>query len=300
MAQAVLIYEGKGAEFATHAKKWQDQWAHAEAKYSKGEVRTAVELPLRQDWVKYVATVAKACKTAGKGGQLLFLVGHGGDITTLAKKPGVVLGAEQELSVGMFDLAPCQKIGKSKKCDFRMETDDVFYDYAPKSSVARVISPMEHDFQQYDKGSFAQKQAIKAKFMDYLKYRMVGYCAQLNGLRQIVLLNCNVGNATAFMQKVANDWQVPVVAFVRRLETREEPDTKFIRMYAFGEAYNSGSNQLEARYNYPQMHARTFKPNGPAGLPMQAILNSLSQASAPATQPGKPPAKGKPVGSGAR
>jgi hypothetical protein len=294
MARSILIYEGKGSEFSTSAGKWQDQWVHAEEKYKKGEIRSSVSMALKLGWVDYVKLVAQACKDAGSGGQVLFLVGHGGDASTLMPKKDKIIGAEGELAVGMFDLAPCKKIGKTKTCDFRMGTEDVFYDYSPPSSVARVISPMEHDFQEYAHASPAQKKAITASFMDYLRYRMIGHCAQSAGLRQLVLLNCNVGNATTFMQKVTNDWQVPVVAFTRRLESREEPDTDKVRMYAFGEAFGEGSNQIEARYNYPKMHARLYKPNGPAGLPMAAILNSLSQSQSKSSPPGKPPAK--PVG----
>lgn len=304
MAQAVLIYEGKGAEFARHAAKWQEQWETAEAKYRKGEVRTTVEMPLGLDWIKYTILVGKACRTAGKGGTLLMLVGHGGDVTTLMQRKDRVLSAEQELAVGMFDLAPCKKGPTGRKCDFRQEESDVFYDYAPPSTVARSWSPMESDFQSYDKASYAQKQAIKAKFMDYIKYRLFGHCVQANGLRQVVLLNCNVGNATEFMQKVANDWQVPVVAFKRRLETREEPKSTFVRMYAFGEAHDTGSNQHEARYNYPEMHARTFKPKGPPAVPMSVIFGWMNPSqpttSATSAKGGLNAPSRKPVGAGAR
>lgn len=299
MARSILLYEGKGAEFHSHAKKWQDQWVRADQKYAKGELRSAVEMPLRLDTVKYTILVGKACRDAGKGGQLLFLVGHGGDITTLTRNKTQILSREQELSVGMFDLAPCQKIGQTKKCDFRQDEKEIFYDYAPPSTVARSWSPMETDFRNWDAASFAQRQQIKARFMEYVKYRLVGHCAQGYGLKQVVLLNCNVGNATVFMQKVANDWQLPVVAFTRRLETREEPTTKFVRMYAAGEAFNTGSNQEEARYNYPQMHARTFKPNGPSALPFSVIYEWMypkEKTSSVSKAPTKPAAKGKPVG----
>lgn len=287
MPKSVLIYETQGSEFAKSAGKWQDQWVKAEWKYTKGEQRTAVGMKPRLDFVGYIKIVGEACITAGQGGQLLFLVGHGADISTLMQKPGHVLGAEQALSVGMMDLAPCTKNGSAKKCDFRMQTDEVFYDYAPQSSVARVISPLETDLRNFDGAGRAQKEAIKHRFMDYIKYRLVGHCAQGRGLKQVVLLNCNVGNATDFMQKVANDWQLPVVAFIRRLESREEPTTDFVRMYGFGDAFDSASNTIEARYNYPQMYARTFKPKGPASLPINYILDWLKPKIGTA-QSGKP------------
>ena len=257
----VVIYEAGQTQLAKHAKRWAvEQFVKAKAG------RDAVEMALNPTPVAYLKTIFSAGQKAGKGGTVLFLVGHGGDITT-AHKFGMKVDlapGEDPRKVGIVDLAPSKKL--------RMETDDVFYDHDP-DGAGPAMSQAKHDKSIFDGAPDPKNKAAYLKWMregatkgaidraeQWNRYLYTGMYLKHNGVRRVVLLTCKVGSATVFLDKIARDWQIEVQAFNRRIVSQEEEKSTNVRLFLEGDADGVGSNTVDARTEIPKNGYYIAKP----------------------------------------
>jgi hypothetical protein len=135
--------------------------------------------------------VINAARTAGSQGVLIISVGHG-------TRTGA---AEDE---GTFQLAPNTSMtiaGGLVKTRFV----DVFYDTRKRPDQP---SDRENDLKNNPNSRFLK---------NFELYKELSAAIKAVGLLKVVLLTCNVGIATEFMRKVANDWGVVLQGYRRRV-----------------------------------------------------------------------------------
>ena len=53
-------------------------------------------------------------------------------------------------------------------------------------------------------------------------YDQIAQIYHENPVRRVILLTCNVGNASGFLDEVSTDWGVPVAVYIRRVVSRSE------------------------------------------------------------------------------
>ena len=137
------------------------------------------------------SAVIQATQTAGSQGVLIVSVGHG----------GAVQGSVNE---GLFELGPNSSMtiaGGLVKGRFV----DVFYD---TRKVPGQPSDLENDLKNNPNSS-----ALK----NFRVYQEISAAIKSVGLLRVVLLTCNVGNATEFLRKVANDWGTVIQGYRKQV-----------------------------------------------------------------------------------
>ena len=169
--------------------RWANQYADV------AEDRFVVTIPARDNLTiaDVIRKIREAANLAGRGGYLIFSVGHGGS---------------DSVSNGMVDLAPNGLI--------RID-NDVFTN--PNNQRRRPFYTIRSIFREARIG-------------------------------RVILLTCRVGNAIDFVQRLANEWQVTVRAYTRRVVGIID-DADFARVYLQGDAPGEGSNTERARTQLP-------------------------------------------------
>ncbi len=137
----------------------------------------------------------KRAISAANHGLLIFSVGHG----------IVVQGFKNQ---GGFDCADNKKMRLGGKGSFADKATfvDVFYDDKPPAGSPVKLSDKEFDEKNNPPGS-AQRLENWSIYLDLCKAFVNGKPAA------VLLLTCNVGQATGFLKKVATQWQTPIIGY---------------------------------------------------------------------------------------
>jgi hypothetical protein len=106
---------------------------------------------------------------------------------------------------------------------------------------ADTLMPQEQSSPSYDR----DRDLLRRDYFD------VGNMLHRGGIARAVLLTCNVGNAIDFVQRVANDWRVSVLAYRRRVACVFET-AQLARLYLFGDPDGQGTNIPAGRNNLPR------------------------------------------------
>jgi hypothetical protein len=165
--------------------RWGDQFVKAQPQARKQLLISATPTV---DQTK--TSILNAIREAGSGGTLIISVGHGGAGT----------GSTFE---GMVDLAPAgvMRLGGANAA-VPPNFVSVFYDInlaGPPSA-----SGLDNDL-KLNPGS--------ARLKNWRVYQEISNAFKQTGVREVVLLSCNVGNSIDFVKKIANDWRVIVRAY---------------------------------------------------------------------------------------
>jgi hypothetical protein len=142
--------------------------------------------------------VVNAIRAAGAGGTVIINVGHGGG------------GGNLRPTEGKFELAP----GGVMRIGGRLVANtfvDVFYDVRYGGP-----SDMENDLKNNPKSP---------RLTNWRIYQEIAQAFKATRTYEVILLTCRVGNATEFLQKVANDWGVIITAFRQRVVLTEDVTT---------------------------------------------------------------------------
>jgi peptidoglycan hydrolase-like protein with peptidoglycan-binding domain len=137
----------------------------------------------------------KQAIVAANHGLLVFSVGHG----------IVVQGFKDQ---GGFDCADNKKMRLGGKGAFTDPATfvDVFYDDKPPPGSPLKLSDRENDEKNKPAGSEQRLKNWKI-YLDLCKAFVDGKPAG------VLLLTCNVGQATGFLKKVATQWQTPIIGY---------------------------------------------------------------------------------------
>jgi hypothetical protein len=92
----------------------------------------------------------------------------------------------------------------------------------------------------------ARKQVLDLRNLQP-NYLEVGRIFRENSVRRIILLTCNVGNAAGFLDELAADLGVPVVAYTERVVARWEEKGRQRRVWMFWDGDKPGKGSHNDR-----------------------------------------------------
>lgn len=138
------------------------------------------------------SAILRAISTAGAGGRVIINVGHGTG------------GGKLQATEGTFEMAPggAMRIG-GKLVDNTFV--DVFYDVR-----ARPDQPSDLEFD-------LKNNPNAPRLARWRVYQEIATAFKTTRPRELILLTCNVGNASEFLRKAANDWGVVITAYRKRV-----------------------------------------------------------------------------------
>lgn len=219
-----------------------------------------------------IAAIVGAAEHAGSEGRVILAVGHGG------------VGSRSDTSVGMLDLAPRQVLRLQHEHVFYTDTqrtsDDTMTRRAseyPRGTCSRLsrYSDLEST-PEADRFAWVDCRAVPR--IEARRTIRTGYERVTAGFRShrpgsVVLLSCEVGAASAFVQRICNDWGVPVQAFGRQVAFWQDAD-RLARAYLYDDQPGEGTNRERSRTETPTGSqpgdVRTFSPVAPSTLPSTA------------------------------
>jgi hypothetical protein len=134
-------------------------------------------------------------REASGGGALLFSVGHG------------VIGSGFPTNGG-FDMADHNllRIGGQGSSEDPKTFTNVFYDAPPPPGSTIKFSEKEIDERQHPGGS-------QRRLKHFALYKELCQAFIDTKLAIVILLTCRVGQSTAFLQRVAQQWATPILAY---------------------------------------------------------------------------------------
>jgi hypothetical protein len=85
----------------------------------------------------------------------------------------------------------------------------------------------------------------------------IGKAFQKNKVLNVVFLTCRVGKETDFIDKIGTDWEVDVIAPLKKIAIWEDKQKK-IRLYFERDPVGHGSNTVRARTEYPKYNLNDY------------------------------------------
>lgn len=225
---------------------WNVRWAKQFLKKDPSS-RVIIPMPAFVTKAQVVQIVKKAASQAGNDGEVIFSVGHGG-ITT-------------QITAAFVDIAPVLKQGKRKIPKWRLVRDfrkEVFYD-RKQDKYTMSQEKLDEDMIRRGEAPGAtlqdRRMAVGARRRKELrrKYMEIGKAFQKNKVLTVVFLTCKVGKETDFIDKIGKDWEVDVIAPLKKIAIWEDKQKK-IRLYFEGDPVGHGSNTVRARTEYPEFN----------------------------------------------
>lgn len=246
-------------------------WAH---QYVAADTSNRARIELGESTPSAVlAATRTAIGQAGRSGEIIYAVGHGG-----------AGGSSQS---GQADFAPRRA--------FRVSQFLAFYSDQTGSWVGPSIPTIESELRQIQAvrsaparrrqesawcgRHIAQGCAIaRTQVLDLRSlqphYLELGRIFHRTPVRRIILLTCNVGNAAGFLNELATDLGVPVVAYTERVISRWESrrgQPRHVWMYLEGDQPGQGSNNdradVELLPRVDPSKVRTGRVSARAGTP---------------------------------
>ena len=95
-------------------------------------------------------------------------------------------------------------------------------------------------------------------------YLQVGQALFLRRVSSVLFLTCNIGNATAFMERIARDWLVSVQAYREHIAADLNGENERARAYREDHEPRMGSTASErAEHELPEGYAISSPPGSP-------------------------------------
>lgn len=192
LPKMVILDEG-----TTHSRRWATQVQEA----NKPHV-VVIQAPRKASAEKNVEVIKQAI-VAAAGGFLIFSVGHGFCL---------VENRSSFTETGAFDIAPDAAMRIEGK---NMDTDpgqfvNVFYDDKPPQTPGGGLKPFSRRDKDLQSGTDA---AAKNRLKNFSIYQDLSQAFVAGKLGGVLLATCRVGRATGLLQKVATQWNTPILAY---------------------------------------------------------------------------------------
>jgi hypothetical protein len=218
VAKLILLFTEGGTGDNQLDSAWADQFVAANArvraeKAAQGLValdRDKQRAPNNPGWATMVAQIKQAAAAAGSGGIVLLLGGHSASACLNADGSLNPRCDQAAQKAGTITLDPAKKV--------RFTQDTVFYDqkatpydlWTPKGRDQEIVGDPKR--KNTPEGRAAQERlTLRAR------YEEIGKALRDAGLERFTFLSCAVGASPLFMDKLAKDWGVEVVAFKRKM-----------------------------------------------------------------------------------
>ena len=253
MGKAVVLSESRGV-----FRHWADQFVNADS--SNRDIvlvdpQRINRTPSATQLMGYVNNYyRRAAQIAGENGSVIISLGHGG-------------ADAMDSSVGMVDLLPNRAL--------RIQAEQLRYDgsdiqegdiavlgRAPEQRTCRRLLA-RYDFDEDTRRGEPPAEQL-TDFLDCMgargarprqliqsAYARIGALLRLNHVREVVLLTCRVGSATSFVDRMAANWHVNILAYERRVAgNRDDAAVNPYHLYLVGEERRLYRDELPTRHGY--------------------------------------------------
>ncbi len=183
-------------------KRWADQYVKRQPTGRKAVLISGGTTPAAAKDL-----IIKTLSEAGVGGQLAFSVGHG-------------VALDDAPADGLCELTPggmITLIGRNNSPAHPKQGAAVINIFYDKSANPGQPSDFEHD---------TKNDPTSQRLKNWALYQDIAKAMRGSGVTRIVLLTCRIGNATEFLQKVAADWGVKIMAYKKRVACTEDTYTE--------------------------------------------------------------------------
>jgi hypothetical protein len=192
-------------------------------------------------WESIVSTIEKAAVTAGCGGWIGLVSGHGGSGCS-----------HEDVLVPMCPVSSRRVatvyLDPHKRISFNQVT--VFYKESPGPPSK---SQQENDQDVLSCKIAGNKKVAQARLNTRKFYERIGVALASNRLRRLAFLVCNIGASTAFMDQIATDWGVDVAAFKFRTACGFDTGNKARLWLNRDSKDGQGTNTMAARVFSPSL-----------------------------------------------
>lgn len=180
-----------------------------------------------------------AARQAGRDGSVIYAVGHGG-VGTQSTSATADLAPKRQLQISQFLAFYDAQTAWPGKSIRQMETDLISINHK-KLKRAAAKKKVDAWCRTYIRSNcpIAQRQVLDLPRVQHL-YDEVIEIYHRQPVYRIILLTCNVGNATAFVDEVSTDFGVPVLAYRRRVMSQRHGLK--VRMFLEGDVAGAGTN----------------------------------------------------------
>jgi hypothetical protein len=226
-------------------RHWAKQWQAADP--DKRRIVTLADSTPES----VVKATRAAARIAGAAGTVIYATGHG--------------GAGEAPTTGLAELAPKGGFRLSQFLAFSTASTKGWV--APNGEELPPVSQIEGDLKkaktpkqvrawcgQYFAKSTPKEEArlcrigvklVRERSRLQQHYDAIGEIYRESKVRRVVLLTCNVGKGSSFLNEVSTDWGVPVAGYTRRVMSRWESQgthNKVYSLYLEGDKPGSGTN----------------------------------------------------------
>jgi hypothetical protein len=171
------------------ADKWGAQYVARQP-----QARTQLLIGKAPSAASAKSSILSAIDAAGADGTVVFNVGHGAAIDGSSVDGVVDLAPNKAMRLGGLNLHGPEIF------------HNVFYDVKPSGLAGQ--SDLDQDL---------KNNPTSQRLANFRIYQEIANRFKSVKPRQVVFLTCKVGNASDFVRKIANDWQVVCVAYTRRV-----------------------------------------------------------------------------------
>ncbi len=213
-------------------ERWSNQFVRASP-----STRRRVAMAAHLTHAQIVRIIDNAASYAnGNNNRLIMTVGHG----------GIHRAANHTVIGSLVDLAPHRA--------FRVQRHLAFYN----------IQPGTYDLSEHDADQNVIRRAVtEPRYRPWVRharqnqsmrniYDQIGDVLQRRNIHHVVFHTCNIGNDTAFIQQISNDWHTTITAYTRRVIFNDVEDNgNYVRTYLEFEQNGSGNNTERGRTEIP-------------------------------------------------
>ncbi len=253
MGKAIVLSESRG-----YFRHWADQFVSANPDNRDTvlvDPRTISRNPSTTQLLRYVESYyGRAAQLAGRNGCLIISLGHGGASATDSTVGMVDLLPNRALRVQAFqlryggsdeeegDLAVLSRVATQRVCR------GVLGRYDMDSNTRRPLPPEER---LMDYMNCRGARAARPRQHFQAAYARIGELLRANQVREVVLLTCRVGSATSFVDRMANNWGVSILAYDRRVAAnRDDSEDNPYHIYLMGDERRLYRQDLPNRHGY--------------------------------------------------
>lgn len=235
-----------------------DVWGTAYVK-AQPLARAQVFMPAQPNTKQVIDTIDQALKLANTDGTVIFNVGHGAAAAAQCTNgacplPGRTQPGDPTLAEGMVDLAPSAAL---RLGGYHVQNTfiDVFYDFNVAGPPA--FSDQDNDLKFNQGNADAKKRQA-----NWAVYQTICALFKRTSPYKVVFLTCNVGNATQFLRKIANDWGTVIEAYTSKIELSTQ-DNGQVRVHLERDPPNTGTNVANSEHELPLATAANSVRLGP-------------------------------------
>jgi hypothetical protein len=241
MNVVIVAPEGVGG-IAGDFRRWTDQYVNKDPKQRKMVTIAAID----RDAV--VAATQKAARLAGGNGRVIYAVGHGWGTTKRPQVGNADFGPNGILRVTEY-VAFYHPTSSQSGCEMKTIAEDFDVAKAKHKNPALKRWCAKYKVKGKDCELLKKKVGNRSTVQPY--YDRIAAVFRNSSVGRVLLLSCEIGQSTEFLDELSTDFGVPVGAYRRTVMAVPDkvPGVKGkppVRVFLEGDRKGTGTNTAEA------------------------------------------------------